>query len=100
PDSKAIAFTVTADDRITLWAADPATGAARQLSPAAINAAAPGAPCTWLPDSKRLACRVVPADRGALPPEAGTPDGPIIQESDGKKAPVWTFQDLLQNPRD
>src|SRR5206468_3843195 len=53
-----------------------------------------------LPDSKRLVCRLVPDDRGAPPVERMPPEGPMVQEADGKKAPVWTFQDLLQNPHD
>src|SRR5439155_9436615 len=32
------------------------------------------------------------------PPRA--PAGPVVQESDGKAAPVRTFQDLLKSPHD
>ena len=59
----------------------------------------------WMPDSKRLLCQVV-ADpngndlRGAPPVPPDAPAGPIVQESDGKAAPVRTYQDLLKNPHD
>jgi dipeptidyl aminopeptidase/acylaminoacyl peptidase len=42
----------------------------------------------------------VPASRGNPPDEVQVPNGPIIQESDGKKAPVRTYEDLLANPHD
>src|SRR5262249_49575471 len=47
-----------------------------------------------------LLVQTVPAGRGNPPAEARVPDGPIIQESDGKKAPVRTYEDLLQNAHD
>jgi dipeptidyl aminopeptidase/acylaminoacyl peptidase len=100
PDSRTVAFTVTSDDRIALWLADAATGRAREAAPLALNGATQTAPCAWLPDSRGLVCRVVPRDRGAPPAEPASPSGPVVQEADGTKAPVWTIQDLLQNPHD
>jgi hypothetical protein len=44
--------------------------------------------------------QTVPSNRGNPPAEPKTPDGPIIQESDGKKAPVRTYEDLLENRHD
>src|SRR5262249_15653418 len=41
-----------------------------------------------------------PPGRGAAPTEPKVPEGPIIQESDGKKAPVRTYEDLLANAHD
>src|SRR5262249_8084512 len=63
-----------------------------------INAAF-GEPVQWLPDSKTLLCQVIPKREDA--PKAGNaPNGPTVQESYGKNAPVRTFQDLLKNPED
>src|SRR5262249_43585017 len=58
-----------------------------------------GDPVQWMPDGNLLV-QTVPAGRGKPPAEAKLPDGPIIQESDGKKAPVRTYEDLLQNAYD
>ena len=54
----------------------------------------------WMPDSQTLLVQTVPQDRGNPPAESRMPDGPIIQESDGKKAPAATYEDLLQSPHD
>ena len=97
-DSRKIAFTVTMDSAVRLWVADVATGAARRLEAPALNSAL-GAPCRWI-DESRLACKVVPADRGAEPKTSSTPTGPVIQESAGRAAPNRTYQDLLTSPAD
>jgi dipeptidyl aminopeptidase/acylaminoacyl peptidase len=59
-----------------------------------------GDPVQWMPDGKTLLVQTVPFNRGNPPAPPKTPDGPIIQESDGKKAPVRTYEDLLENPHD
>jgi dipeptidyl aminopeptidase/acylaminoacyl peptidase len=53
-----------------------------------------------MPDNHTLLVATIPAARGNPPAEPRVPDGPIVQESDGKKAPAWTYEDLLQNPHD
>jgi dipeptidyl aminopeptidase/acylaminoacyl peptidase len=97
-DSKRVAFMVTSDSMVRLWVADVATGAARQVDAPPINATI-GSPCRWI-DNARLACKTIPADRGAEPKAAATPMGPVIQEAAGRAAPNRTYQDLLTSPAD
>src|SRR5437868_2926184 len=44
--------------------------------------------------------RINPQTNGPPPIAPPVPPGPVVQESEGKAAPVRTFQDLLQNPHD
>jgi dipeptidyl aminopeptidase/acylaminoacyl peptidase len=99
PDGRRIAFTQTRPDGIELWVADAATGAAKSLTGATLNAAG-GAPCDWLAGGTRLVCRFVPDGRGAAPRESPVPLGPVVQESEGRAAPVRTYQDLLDDAHD
>lgn len=97
-DSKRIAFTVTSDSTVTLWIAEVATGAARRVDAPALNATI-GTPCRWI-DNTRMACKVIPSDRGAEPARSTTPTGPVVQEAMGRAAPNRTYQDLLTSPAD
>ena len=97
-DSKRVAFTVTTDSAVHIWVADVATGAARRLDAPRLNASY-GSPCSWI-DATRLACKVIPPDRGAPPEVSTTPTGPVIQEAAGRAAPNRTYQDLLEKPSD
>lgn len=99
PDGKRFAFTHTRETGIELWMGDAATGAARAISTASLNAVW-GSPCEWLADSTALLCRFVPPSRGAPPPAPDAPSGPNIQENLGTKGPVRTYQDLLTSAHD
>ena len=101
PDGKMIAFVVTRQERLTLWAAELKNGEARCLTPEgmALNGVY-GRPYDWLAGSRSLVVMAVPAGRGPAPAEQLVPTGPVIQENLGKKAPARTFQDLLQNSYD
>jgi len=99
PDGKQLAFTNTLAAGIELWVADVATGKARRLAGISINAADDDG-FRWMPDSRTLLVRMIPSGRGKPPAAPTVPTGPNIQESYGKGAPVWTFQDLLRNPHD
>ena len=84
---------------LTIWVADRETGAAHQLTPRPLNAAA-GPPCAWLPADQGLLCRFRPANAGPEPRPAATPAGPTIEESNGRAVPNPTYEDLLANPDD
>jgi dipeptidyl aminopeptidase/acylaminoacyl peptidase len=99
PDGKRFAFTQTRDTGIELWMGDSATGQAKAVSTASLNAVW-GAPCEWLADSSALLCRFVPPSRGAPPAEPDVPAGPNIQENLGRKAPVRTYEDMLTSAHD
>jgi dipeptidyl aminopeptidase/acylaminoacyl peptidase len=98
PDGKRFAFTQHRDNGIELWMADTATGQAKAITPAQLNAAL-GTPCEWVGDGGSLLCEFVPANRGAAP-VAGVPTGPNIQEHRGGVAPVRTYEDLLTSAHD
>jgi len=99
PDGRWIAFTNTSDDGIALWVADVATAQARALTRPILNGTL-GPACRWMPSSNALLCQLVPADREAAPAAPRVPVGPIVQRSEGRKAPVRTYQDLLASPND
>jgi dipeptidyl aminopeptidase/acylaminoacyl peptidase len=99
PDGKLFAIMLTTPKGIELWAAEIA-GAKLERVPDVLLNAAIGEPLQWLPGSEALLVQLIPAKRGDPPVATVAPSGPVIQESDGKAAPVRTYQDLLQNPHD
>ncbi|HSU14499.1 prolyl oligopeptidase family serine peptidase [Longimicrobium sp.] len=99
PDGSKLAFTNFTETGIELWVADARTGVARRLLPAVLNAAF-GSPYRWAPDGQSILALRVPAGRGAAPERSRVPDGPVIQESSGRAAPVRTLEDMLKSPHD
>ncbi|HEY2360944.1 MAG TPA: prolyl oligopeptidase family serine peptidase [Candidatus Angelobacter sp.] len=99
PDGTKFVFTNTVADGIELWIGNVETAKAEKLEGFKISAIL-GDPLQWMPDGKALLVQTVPGSRRNPPAEPKTPVGPIIQESDGKKAPVRTYEDLLENPHD
>ena len=99
PDGSFIAFTHSCDSEIQLWLAEVSNAKAIHLTDARLSGVYKR-PFRWLSDSRSIVCKVVPSDRGSVPEEPGVPDGPVIQENTGKKAPARTYQDLLKNPYD
>jgi dipeptidyl aminopeptidase/acylaminoacyl peptidase len=99
PDGKRFAFTQTRESGIELWVGDTATGQAKSVTPAQLNASL-GSPCEWAGESASLLCSFVSPSRGTPPPAPTVPSGPNIQEHRGKTAPVRTYQDLLTSAHD
>jgi dipeptidyl aminopeptidase/acylaminoacyl peptidase len=99
PDGKRFAFTQTRDNGIELWVGDSATGQAKALTTAQLNASL-GTPCEWVGEGGSLLCQFVSPSRGTPPPAPTVPSGPNIQESRGRLAPVRTYQDLLTSAHD
>jgi len=99
PDGTKFAFTNTTTDGIELWVGNVDTAKAEEFTGFKISGVL-GDPVQWMPDSKTLLVQTVPSGRGNPPAEPKTPDGPVIQESDGKRAPVRTYEDLLENRHD
>jgi dipeptidyl aminopeptidase/acylaminoacyl peptidase len=93
PDGKRFAFTRTTASGIELWTADVVNPKAKQIPHLKVNAVL-GAPFHWMPDSNQLVCKTV-AQEGKPPEAPRAPAGPVVLESDGKKSPARTFQDLL-----
>ena len=103
PDGRYLAFAQAPLGRgkgLQLWVADTQTMTARQLPGVQLNACFPSSCYGWMPDSRTLICRAVPAN-GPPPPVADPiPQGPVIQENLGVKSPARTLEDLLKNPHD
>ena len=99
PDGTHFAFAMYHPTRIELWVADARTGGARVLDGVVLNGVY-GRAFQWMPDSRSLLCGTVPSDSGPAPAAPTSPVGPNVQESDGKTAPVRTYQDLLRNAHD
>lgn len=99
PDGKFIAFIQTEDSGESLWLVDVAARSAKRLTAAIVNAAY-GRSFSWHPDGKQIICRLVLEDRGQAPEAPQVPEGPVVQETTGEKAPARTYQDLLKNPYD
>ncbi|PYP87657.1 MAG: prolyl oligopeptidase [Candidatus Angelobacter sp. Gp1-AA117] len=98
-DGQHFAFTNTTSNGIELWVGDVASASAHRILGIKVNPILLEA-VQWMPDSKALLVKSVPQGRGNPPAEAQAPDGPIIQESDGKKSPAATYEDLLQSSHD
>jgi dipeptidyl aminopeptidase/acylaminoacyl peptidase len=99
PDGQHFAFTNMLSNGIELWVGDAASGSTHRVGGIKVNSIL-GEAMQWMPDSQTLLVEAIPQGRGNPPAETRIPDGPIIQESDGKKAPAATYEDLLQNPHD
>ena len=98
-DSQHFAFTNTTANGIELWIGQIGTYTANVVPKIKISAVL-GDPVQWMPDGKTLLVQTVPATRGNPPAAPKSPDGPIIQESDGKRGAVRTYEDLLENAHD
>ncbi len=98
-DSQHFAFTNTTANGIELWTGQIGTYTANVVPKVRISAVL-GDAVQWMPDGKTLLVQTVPATRGNPPAAPKSPDGPVIQESDGKRAPVRTYEDLLQDAHD
>ncbi len=96
PDERHIAFTNTTPNGIELWVVDVATAEARRIAVPYLNEAI-GSAMTWLSDSKRILFKAIPAERGEAPAEPKVAQGPVVQESLGRRAAVRTYQDLIGN---
>ncbi len=107
PNGKRFAFTRTTSatdlytsEKTELWSGDVTTGKATQHAPSVPFNAVFGVPFHWLPGGRQLVCTFAPNGRGELPKAQPVPLGPVVQESDGKKSPARTYQDLLATDHD
>jgi dipeptidyl aminopeptidase/acylaminoacyl peptidase len=98
-DGKYIALTNETSSSTELWIIDTAAAKAHKIAGLSINAAY-GTAYQWMPDQRSLLVQAIPAGRGKPPAQPTVPTGPNIQENYGRQAPVWTFEDLLDNAHD
>ena len=98
-DGKRFAFTNIRDNGVELWIGDSATGQAKSVTPAQLNAVF-GEPCSWVGTGASLLCAFINPSRGPEPKAPAAPTGPNIQESRGITAPAPTVQDMLASVHD
>jgi dipeptidyl aminopeptidase/acylaminoacyl peptidase len=99
PDGRHVALTHTTHDRVEGWIVDVASGEARRLLAAPLNATfGPG--MRWLSGSERLLVSLVPSGRRPAPIESPVAGGPLVDETSGRAATNRTYQDLLEAPLD
>ncbi len=97
-DGHYIELTESTTDGTALWIADARTHAAKRVTGYDLNTVSGS--CEWIAAEPRVLCAMNVASRGASPVQPAVPMGPIVQESDGRKAPVRTIEYLLQSPYD
>ena len=97
-DGRNVALTESTRNGTALWMVNVAARTARRITPYSINTVSGG--CGWLAMTSELLCRMNVPTRGAAPVEGAAPTGPIVQESDGRAAPVRTIEYLLKTPYD
>ncbi len=98
-DAKHIAFTHTSSNKIELWIASVDQAQARRLTDHAVNDVM-GNAFSWSPDNQTIYFTAVPEGRGEAPARPMVAEGPVIQESSGRRAAVRTYQDLLRDRYD
>ena len=98
-DGQRFAFTQTTTAGIALWVGESATGRARALGAADLNAVLT-TPCAWVGTGHALLCSTTVPGRGAAPATPVVPTGPNVQEHRGGVSPVRTYQDLLTSAHD
>lgn len=98
-DGKHLAFTRDAENGLELWVADAQTGKSRVLPGVLVNDVL-GSAFGWMNDSRTIHIRMVPNGSRRVPEAPKVPIGPVVEESSGKIARTWTYQDLLKNPYD
>lgn len=99
PDNKKAVFLQTYPDKIELWLIDIATMSAKKLTDKKINSTLTN-PISWLSNSNTVVFLATAIEGKTLPIKSRVPEGPVIEENLGKKAPSRTYQDLLKNPYD
>ncbi len=97
-DGSKFAFTNTVSDGIELWVCTVDTAQAKRIDGLRLNTTMRYGAVRWMPDGKQLLCKLWTGSEAPVSPSV--PTGPTVQESDGKRAPVRTYQDLLQNAHD
>ena len=100
-DGKQFAFVNIAPEAVELWIGDVKNGKIHRVAGARLNPMF-GDEMFWMPDQKTLLVKLVPEGMGAPPPEPIVPNGPSIQETDGKSGQSSTYEnrDTLGNRHD
>jgi dipeptidyl aminopeptidase/acylaminoacyl peptidase len=100
-DGTRFAFANTTATSVELWIGDAKTGVLKQVAGAHLNPIFDDT-LQWMPDQKTLLVKLVPEGLGAPPAAPVVPEGPSIQQSDGRKGQSSTYEnrDTLANSHD
>jgi dipeptidyl aminopeptidase/acylaminoacyl peptidase len=80
PNGTRYAFTMVHDKGVELWIGEPDSGRVRRILGPVLNATR-GSAFFWMPDSERIVCRLLPAQRGRAPPADAANTTPLIRDS-------------------
>src|SRR5690606_33277108 len=101
-DGQRFAFTATVDAGIELWVGNPADGSVRRLVGPELNGAL-SAPCTFMPDSRRVLCRLIDGEKRRFPAAPSAHDlfrltGPATMQSLSQQAlDPWMVRQLIES---
>lgn len=100
-DGTRFAFANTTATSVELWIGDAKTGAIKAVAGAHLNPVFDDT-LQWMPDQKTLLVKLVPEGLGAPPAAPLVPEGPSIQQTDGRKGQSSTYEnrDTLANSYD
>ena len=99
PDAKHMAFTHTAESHIELWVVNVQNASAHRLTTHLVNDVM-GNAFSWSSDNKTIFLTSIPENRGDVPGRPRVAEGPIVQQSIGRRAAVRTYQDMLSDRYD
>jgi dipeptidyl aminopeptidase/acylaminoacyl peptidase len=98
PTSARFAFTLAREDGWDLYTCE--AGATKPVRVAENLNPVLGPAFAWSGDGEWILAKLVPRERGAAPAEPAVPDGPVTQESSGRKTALRTYTDLLRDAHD
>lgn len=100
PDSQKLAFVLEGEQGLNLWIYHLASQRLHKASERFISASLRGEKYLWLDDSSGVYTRLTVASADQRPKQSLSATKPVIQTTDGKKAAVRTYSDLLKSPYD
>lgn len=98
PNEQYLSFQQINRNGVELWIIDIKNGNCKKLTNSLISDIS-GKSYQWSSDSKSILAQFVPANR-KFPTPSTVPNGPITQQSLGRKAPARTYQNLLASKYD
>jgi dipeptidyl aminopeptidase/acylaminoacyl peptidase len=98
PNGKRFAFTNTKQSSVELWICDLSSLSANKIADS-VNMVFENS-FKWLADNLSIVYYVTDPGRRIKPEHRMIPDGPVIQENNGKEGQVRTYQDLIRDADD
>lgn len=99
PSGEKFAILNAKPTQVELWVVDIESAKAEKLMVEPLNDVLSGSPIAWKADGSGIFVKVR-GSASAFPEKPLAPSGPTIQQADGKKSTIRTYQDLLKNTYD